>query len=55
MPVPSSSREDQWIWTKELMGGYSVKSMLGAEQAQRAPTNLLMESTSWNILWKLKI
>lgn len=48
--VPRPDAVDRWIWTKELNGIFSVKSLVVAEQNRRAPSGILVASFPWNLL-----
>lgn len=48
--VPRPDAVDRWIWTKELNGIFSVKSLVVAKQNRRAPSGILVASFPWNLL-----
>lgn len=50
LPVPNSSLEDKWVWTKEPTSIFTVRSFLRDEQERCVPAMLLLDKRSWNLL-----
>lgn len=52
IPIPNSSREDQWVWVLESTGRFLVKLFLLVELEPRAPAGVLLDTKTWGLLWK---
>lgn len=55
LPTPNPLLADQWVWTRESTGKFSVISFWLAVQGAQAPAVMPLDKKSWSILWKAKL